>query len=574
MEKKVLAYTTARMTVRQKLWISFAGIIVLAGLAGLVDYPNGPDISWQGKIVRELKVQLGLDLQGGTSLTYEADLANVEVGQETEALAGVRDVIERRINAFGVSEPVIQTSRSGQNWRVIVELPGITDVNEAIQRIGETPILEFKTEGEPQPLTAEQTQFIQSLNEQSKTSAQGLLDRAKAGEDFAALAQEGSQDEGSATAGGELGYFPREQMDAAFAEAAFGGEVGTVLPDLVLSQFGYHIIKVEDHTTGKLAVLNGTKTAEEAVDDPEVEAVKASHILIKTIPEDPAIFGPNYVDTGLTGQQLEKAAVEFDQTTNTPLVSLKFDSEGTKLFADITTQNIGKTVAILLDGTAISTPSVDEPITTGEAVIQGDFNLEEAKDLARSLNQGALPVPIELVNQRTIGPSLGVEALEHSVLAGVIAMICLAIFMIGYYRYPGVIAMVALSLYGLVLLAIFKIWPITLTLSGIAGFLLSLGMAVDANVLIFERLREELRRGKPLQTAMDDGFKRAWLSIRDSNASSLITCAILTWFGTSLIKGFALTLAIGIVLSLFTAITVTRTLLKLFPLKNKWWYGV
>lgn len=574
MEKKVLAYTTARMTVRQKLWISFAGIIVLAGLAGLVDYPNGPDISWQGKIVRELKVQLGLDLQGGTSLTYEADLANVEVGQETEALAGVRDVIERRINAFGVSEPVIQTSRSGQNWRVIVELPGITDVNEAIQRIGETPILEFKTEGEPQPLTAEQTQFIQSLNEQSKTSAQGLLDRAKAGEDFSALAQEGSQDEGSATAGGELGYFPREQMDAAFAEAAFGGEVGTVLPDLVLSQFGYHIIKVEDHTTGKLAVLNGTKTAEEAVDDPEVEAVKASHILIKTIPEDPAIFGPNYVDTGLTGQQLEKAAVEFDQTTNTPLVSLKFDSEGTKLFADITTQNIGKTVAILLDGTAISTPSVDEPITTGEAVIQGDFNLEEAKDLARSLNQGALPVPIELVEQRTIGPSLGVEALEHSVLAGVIAMVCLAIFMIGYYRYPGVIAMVALSLYGLVLLAIFKIWPITLTLSGIAGFLLSLGMAVDANVLIFERLREELRRGKPLQTAMDDGFKRAWLSIRDSNVSSLITCGILTWFGTSLIKGFALTLAIGIVLSLFTAITVTRTLLKLFPLKNKWWYGV
>ncbi len=244
------------------------------------------------------------------------------------------------------------------------------------------------------------------------------------------------------------------------------------------------------------------------------------------------------------------------------------------MFQKITGENIGKTIAIFLDGSPISTPQVNEAITGGEAVIEGDFTLDEAKTLARRLNEGALPVPITLVNQRSIGPSLGAEALERSVLAGTIAIVALAIFMIGYYRYPGLIAMIALSIYGLVLLAIFKIWPITLTLSGIAGFLLSLGMAVDANVLIFERLREELRRGKSLSAALDDGFKRAWLSIRDSNVSSLITCAILTWFGTSLIKGFALTLAIGIVLSLFTAITVTRTLLKVLPVKRSWWYGV
>ena len=562
------------MTVRQKLWFALGGIVALTAAAAVIDYPNGPDFRWKDQLVREIKVQLGLDLQGGTSLVYEADLSAITPGEEAEALAGVRDVIERRVNAFGVSEPVIQTSRSGESWRVLVELPGITDVNEAIARIGETPTLEFKVEAEVEPLSDDQRGFIQSLNDGYKTDAQALLDKAKAGEDFAQLAKDNSQDTVSATEGGNLGYFDRNQMVPEFAEAAFTAEVGTVVPDLVQTEFGYHIIKVEDKTTGKLSVLNGDSTAEEAVDEPEVEAVKASHILVQTLPEDPSIFGPNYAATGLSGQQLERADVQFDPTTNEPQVGLQFDSEGAKLFEEITKNNIGKTVAIYLDGTIISSPQVNATIPDGQAVIEGGFTLDEAKELARSLNEGALPVPVTLVNQRSIGPSLGVEALEHSVLAGLVAMICLAVFMIGYYRFPGLIAMIALTVYGLLLLAVFKIWPITLTLSGIAGFILSLGMAVDANVLIFERLKEELRRGKSLQTAMDDGFKRAWLSIRDSNVSSLITCLILTWFGTSLIKGFALTLAIGIVLSLFTAITVTRTLLKLFAVKRQWWYGL
>lgn len=562
------------MTIRQKLWIFFAALVALGALATVVDIPNGPNITWRGKLLRELKVHLGLDLQGGTSLVYEADVSQVSSGEEGEAMEGVRDVIERRINAFGVAEPIIQTSRTATQWRILVELPGVTDVNEAIRRLGETPILEFKTEAEPQPLTDEQRQFIQSVNEQSKAEAQELLDRAKSGEDFTTLAKDNSQDEATATDGGSLGYFTREQMDETFAEAAFGGTKGEIVSDLVLSQFGYHVIKVEDRTTGKLAVLNSEKTVEEATGDTDVEAVKASHILIKTLPEDPSIFGPTYDSTGLSGQQLERATVEFDQTTNTPLVALTFNDEGATLFEKITASNINKTIAIFLDGEAISTPVVNETIKGGEAVIEGDFTLEEAKILARRLNEGALPVPISLINQRSIGATLGAEALERSVFAGIVAMVALALFMVGYYRYPGFIAMIALTLYGLLLLALFKLWPITLTLSGIAGFLLSLGMAVDANVLIFERLREELRRGKSLQSAIDDGFKRAWLSIRDSNVSSLITCAILTWFGTSLIKGFALTLTIGILLSLFTAITVTRTLLKLFPVKRSWWYGI
>lgn len=550
------------MTVRQKLWITFGGIILLAAGAAVVDYPNGPDITWpvgakKGQLIRELKVQLGLDLQGGTALVYEADLTQVAAGEEPEALAGVRDVIERRVNAFGVSEPVVQTTRSGANWRVLVELPGITDINAAIKEIGETPTLEFKTEAPDTGLSEDQKGFIESLNDQTKQTAQAVLDQARSGSDFAQLVTDND--------GEQLGYVARTQLDAAVAEAAFAANTGDVV-GLVETDDSYYVLNIEDKTSGVLDVLNGI-TSTPAEGAKTVEAVKLSQIPFQRLPLDSSLFGPQYVATELTGKQLDRADVQFDSTTSVPLVALTFNSDGADLFEQITTDNIGKTIAIYLDGEAISTPVVNQAISGGEAVIEGDFTLDEAKTLARRLNEGALPVPISLVNQRNIGPSLGAEALERSVFAGALAMLCLAIFMIGYYRYPGVLAMAALTVYGLVLLAIFKLWPITLTLSGIAGFILSLGMAVDANVLIFERMKEELRRGKDIQSAIDDGFKRAWLSIRDSNVSSLITCAILTWFGTSVIKGFALTLAIGIVLSLFTAITVTRTFLKIFPLK-------
>jgi protein-export membrane protein SecD len=536
----------------------FGGIMALAVVAAVVDYPNGPDITWQGKMVRELKVQLGLDLQGGTALVYEADLSRVAAGEEADALAGLRDVIERRVNAFGVSEPVVQSSRSGEHWRVLVELPGITDINAAIKQIGETPSLQFKTESTDQTLSADQKNFLDGLNVQTQTQAQGTLDKAKAGEDFATLAPD------NYTA---LGYVSRVQIDPALADTAFSANSGAVIPNLIDKSDAYVILKVEDKQTGVLDVLNGiSTTAPEGA--ATIEAVKISTIEYKKYPLDISVFGPQYDDTELTGKQLKKASVQFDQTTSVPLVALQFNDEGSKLFEKITGDNVGKTIAIYLDGSAISTPVVNEAISGGQATIEGNFTLDEAKTLARRLNEGALPVPITLVNQRNIGPSLGIEALERSVLAGLLAMICLAVFMVGYYRYPGILAICALTVYGLVLLAIFKLWPITLTLSGIAGFILSLGMAVDANILIFERMKEELKCGKDKQSAIDDGFKRAWLSIRDSNVSSLITCVILIWFGTSVIKGFAVTLAIGIVLSMFTAITVTRTLLKVLSSKK------
>jgi len=425
------------MTVRKKVWLSLLGILILAVLAGIVDYPKGPDIRI-GSYFKELKVHLGLDLKGGTHLVYNADTTQLAEKDKAAALDGVRDVIERRVNAFGVSEPVVQTDKSGTQWRVIVELPGVTDVNEAIKLIGETPLLEFK-----------------------------------------------------------------EQAD----------------------------VPTDTNT-------NTNENTNEAIP-----------LAFKT--------------TTLTGKQLKNASVQFDQKTGAPEISLEFNAEGKKLFADITTRNVNKIVGIFLDGSPISLPRVNEPITEGKAVITGDFTLKEAKTLAQRLNSGALPVPISLVSQQNIGPTLGRVSIEKSLFAGLLGLLLVAIFMIVYYRLPGLLSVVALIIYSLIVLAIFKLWPVTLTLAGIAGYILSIGMAVDANILIFERMKEEIRAGNQLNTAIDEGFKRAWPSIRDSNVSSIITCIILAWFGTSLIKGFAITLAIGILVSMFSAITITRNFLRI-----------
>lgn len=549
------------MTARMKLWISFIGIIALAVLAGLVDYPKGPDLKI-GNIDRELKVHLGLDLQGGTSLLYNADVTQIAEADRAGAVEGVRDVIEQRINAFGVGEPNIQTVRNGEDWRVLVELPGVTDVTEAVNRIGETPLLEFKTEAEPPELSEEEKQSIREQNEEIRVEAQSILDRIKNGEDFAALAAEFSEDTVSAADGGSLGEFEEGAMVPEFNTAVFEKATpGQVYPELVQTTFGYHIVLVESRTD---ANQEGDAPAK----------ATARHILLRTIPEESQVFTPTYAESGLTGEQLERADVTFEPNTGLPTVSLTFDKEGRDLFAQITRDHIGETVAIYLDGTIISNPVVQQEINTGEAVISGSFTLEEAKELAQRLNAGALPVPVELVSQNNVGPTLGQLSIERSLFAGVIGMIALAIYMIVYYRLPGVISVLALGIYFLLLLAVYKLWPVTLTLAGIAGTILSIGIAVDANVLIFERTREELRSGKSVPKSITDGFKRAWSSIRDSNASSLISCLILYWFGSSLIRGFAITLAIGIVISMFSAVTVTRTFMQFIKTQNPRWYGV
>jgi preprotein translocase subunit SecD len=328
--------------------------------------------------------------------------------------------------------------------------------------------------------------------------------------------------------------------------------------------------------------------------------------------------------TGLSGKQLKRAAADVltqgtSRVGNEIVVRLEFDDEGKQLFADITGQNVGKRLAIFLDGEIISAPTIQSAITDGVAIISGNFSSTEAKALATRLNSGALPVPIQLVSQQNVGAALGQTSIQKSILAGLIGLLMVGCFMLFNYRLPGLLAVLALVIYALISFAVFKIgisvvavslvgfffflglsvsaWfgvaafisyflllflqglsPVTLTLAGVAGFILSIGMAVDANILIFERLKEEIRSGKDINKALDDGFARAWLSIRDSNVSSLITTVILYFFGTPSIKGFAITLGIGILISMFTAITITKTLLKLFIsnrlLAHPWLFGV
>lgn len=336
---------------------------------------------------------------------------------------------------------------------------------------------------------------------------------------------------------------------------------GEVYLGLVETQYGWHIIKkIEQRGSG---------------DSLEVHA---AHILItkKTQPE-PQV---NFVSTGLSGKNLKNASVAFqNQGLSEPQVSLKFDEEGTKLFADITKRNIGKQVAIYLDGEIISAPTVQTEITNGEAVITGNFTLDEAKKLVQRLNEGALPVPIKLIGQQSVEASLGQISLEKSLKAGMIGLILVILFMIIYYRLLGIIASVALLIYAGIMVSVFKLsafspWQITLTLPGIAGFILSIGMAVDANILIFERTKEEIRKGKSILNAIEEGFKRAWTSIRDGNISSIITALILIEMGTGFVKGFAVTLFIGVIFSMFTAIIISRTFVRFFVgewIEDKLW---
>jgi preprotein translocase subunit SecD len=387
----------------------------------------------------KLPFKFGLDLVGGTELIYKADVSKVDPADVEDSLNALQDVIERRVNVFGVSEPIVQVERAGvfsgnPEDRLIVELPGFKNIEDAKASLGATPLLEFRLE---------------------KDGARDLTEE----------------------------------------------ELETVNPDEIFEA------------------------------------------------------------TELTGRFLKRAQVVFDQTTGAPYVGLEFNDEGREIFAEITKDNVGKILAIYLDGAVISAPVIQDEISDGVARITGGFSIEEAKSLVKNLNYGSLPVPIELVSTQSIGATLGEVALRQGVKAGIIGFLLIVLFMLVWYRLPGLVAVVALSLYVVLSLVMFQLFRVTLTAAGIAGFILSIGMAVDANILIFERMKEELKKGKNLIDATHEGFHRAWLSIRDSNISSIITAIVLFWLGTSAIKGFALTLGIGVAISMFTAITASRTFL-------------
>ncbi|MFA6307669.1 MAG: protein translocase subunit SecD [Patescibacteria group bacterium] len=524
-----------------KTRVTFGFIFLLSIFAALIVWPSAP--GWFGNF----KVHLGLDLQGGTHLVYQADVSALEGAEKREGVQALRDVIERRVNAYGVSEPIVQTNFSGDNYRIIVELAGIKDANEAIAIIDKTPHLEFKTQGVP-----EITDTPEDTVDEIKIQAQKILDRALAGEDFATLASEYSEDQASAVNGGDLGYTTKGLFVPEFDEALFNEnfKVDQVHTELIESQFGYHIIKKIDQRLNEQG---------------EIE-VHSAHILFQKDNAD--LVDIVWDNTALSGREVAKAQLSFQQNTQSPLVLLSFNDNGKDIFAKLTTENVGKPIGIFLDGELISSPIVNEPIKDGEAQISGNFTITEAKELIKNLNLGALPVPIELIGQTTVGASLGEDSVNKSLLAGIIGLLAAALFMLIFYRLPGILSVIALFIYAILNLAVFEIVPVTMTLAGVAGFILSIGMAVDANILIFERTKEELRKGKSLNTAIENGFIRAWPSIKDSNISSIITCLILTWFGSSIIRGFAITLGIGIFISMFSAITVTRTFLRLIVNKR------
>lgn len=406
---------------QSKAFIYSIIIVLITILAGFFILPQGFDQRFEFQ-----RWRLGLDLTGGSHLVYEVDLSKVKGVDQTIVLDGLRDVIEKRVNLFGVSEPQVYLSKSGDSQRLIVELAGVKDVKEAIKQIGLTPLLYF-------------AEITTPLEE-----------------------------------GGEAQYVPTE----------------------------------------------------------------------------------------LTGRYISGAQLTFDQVTRSPQISLSFNKEGSKLFADVTGRNVGKPVAVFLDNNLITAPVVQERIAGGQAQITGQFSIQEAKELVGRFNAGALPAPINLINQQTIGASLGADSLQKTLYAGLVGTLILIAFMILYYKGFGFVASLALLVYMIITLAIFKLFGITLTLAGIAGFILSIGMAVDANILIFERTREEIKKGSSKTTAISEGFKRAWPSIRDSNVTTIITAVILYYFTSGFVQGFALALLVGVVVSMFSAITVTRSFLN------------
>ncbi|NTW27327.1 MAG: protein translocase subunit SecD [Candidatus Moranbacteria bacterium] len=526
--------------------LKFAGIIVLAVVCGLVAYPQALNKFPAARdFFDKKKINLGLDLQGGFHLEYKADVSNIEPAKVAEAMQGAQTVIERRVNAFGVGEPLVQIAKSSGENRIIVELPGIKDIEAAKSKIKDAPLLEFKEEGQVDPQI--QQMFDQS-NTQTKEKAQKILDEVKKGGDFAQLAKDNSEDPGSKDKGGDLDFVKKSAFVPEFDKVLFDSKLkaGDIYPELVESQYGWHIIKfIESKGEGE---------------DLEVHA---AHILFGK--KDPSQYDQfKYQTTGLTGKNLKSASAQYSngQGLGEPEVSLQFDDEGTQLFADLTKKNLGKQIAIFLDGEIQIAPTVQVEITNGQAVITGNYTFKEAKDIADRLNQGALPVPLTLVGQQSVEATLGADSLKSILVAGAIGLAAVIVFMLVFYRFLGLVASLALIIYTVMMITIFKMTGITLTLSGIAGFVLSIGMAVDANILIFERTKEEIRGGRTIANSLEEGFKRAWTSIFDGNMSSLLTAGILYFMGTSFVRGFAAALGIGVAVSMFTAVVITRTMLK------------
>ncbi len=478
---------------RQRTFISLALIVFLAIVTGWLALSN-PTIPL-GDVSREIKVHLGLDLQGGLRVLLAADVPEGTV-IDPDSMNVARGIIANRVDALGVTEPLVQLQ--GTN-RIVVELPGIQNPDDAIKVFGNTGLLEFVDAGANPPAKGE---LVSTTGATATNSCSDVLTQPT--------------------------------------------PVPTITPAVTISP---------------------------------------TNAIIPTNP----ITSTRVFTTVMTGDCLDanQTGVQFDPTTNQPLIGFAMKGDGAKIFGDFTSSNVGKYLAIVLDGRVISAPVINSPITGGNGEIQGSFTLEEAQNLAVQLKFGSLPFPLRIETRTEIGPTLGQDSVDRSLIAGAIGLGIVSLFMILFYRLPGVVAVIALSIYGLMSFTIYKVGIpgffdyVTLTLPGIAGFVLSLGVAVDSNFLVFERMKEELRAGRPLAQAVEIGFDRAWSAILDSNVAMVISSVILFWFGSSfgasLVAGFALTLGIGVILSIFTATFVTRTILRFIIeiglFTNLWWWG-
>ncbi len=420
---------------KKNFWV-FLGVIACLSIIGGLLYTSKKTFSY------------GLDLAGGTALTYTIETQKLPAtANVTESVDSLRNVIERRVNIFGVKESVVTTgySQLSKEWRLSVELPGVTDLNKAKLLIGSTPVLDFRVYSK------------KSTKDEKETTASSTKDS----------------------------------------------------------------VTLDDFTP-----------------------------------------------TILTGAYLDKAQLVFSQT-NQPQVSLQFNKEGATIFAKLTKDNVGKQLAIFLDGYPISAPTVQEEITGGQAIISGSFTVQEAKDIVERMNSGALPVPLSLSSTSVVPATLGAQAVKDATHAGVLAFGLIALFMVLWYRVPGIVAVIALLSYVLMSLFTFKFIPVTLTAAGLAGFVISIGIAIDANILVFERMKEELRSGKGFVDAVMQGFDRAWTSIRDSHLAAIIISIILFSLGTSVVKGFAFTFFLGAVISLVSAQFISKVFLLLVVPKKR-----
>ena len=579
-----------------RILITIAIITVICGTALGVEKINLNNFERGSENI--LGLSLGLDLQGGSHLIYQALNPETNLPEEitSDQMEALSKTIERRINSSGLGEPIIQII--GED-RLLVQLPGIKDPGRAKSLIGETARLEFKhrtTDVPPKPLTNIVAEDLISITADAISTDKTLKSDDNPDSENTTEYAEGVVFEFS-----EMGAIKFNEVVAdlqlSMVNAINSAELGQNPPaparlgvniegaePLRFETNGLQIVRLEQKDGEGNKFVIALPASPDGTSSLSIEEAKAK---LGTSPTVNFELSEGHIDEdiGLSGDDLDSAYPSQHQSSGVPIVNIEFNERGTREFGELTTDIYAKQqstgvrdqIAIILDGNELIAPVVNSPITQGTAIIQGpDFTIERVKDLALLLESGRLPVPIQLIQERDVDAMLGADSLRKSVIAGITGLCLVLLFMILYYRVPGVMASISLLIYAIIVLAIFKMIPVTLTLSGVAAAILSIGMAVDANILIFERMKDEIRAGRTMLSSVNIGFNRAWPAIRDGNVSTLITCAILYWFsdqlGATIVQGFAITLAIGVMISMFTAITISRTFMRviaLTPLSRK-----